>query len=222
MTPLWKETELRIKCSERNTGGVEQIAQLKAIRRIIIARSRKITVPQKTPKEGKGLGSRCQGTSCNACETSGRQNCPGSPTWSRLRTGDLVVRVPHNLVTRTPGLPPLPGLSAPDSDPELLVLPLLTQIVAVSGQPCSRGRGARAQTTGSPGDRGARNPLQRDRSRAPPPQRGERQLAAPMRLEQRGGATTGGGVNSASHLPADCPAAWERPPSSRPGRIPAA
>lgn len=94
---------------KENTGGVEQIAQLKAICRIILARSRKITVPQKTPKEGKGLGSRCQGTSCNACETSGQQNCPGSPTWSRLRTGDLVVRVPHNLVTRTPGLPPLPG-----------------------------------------------------------------------------------------------------------------
>jgi hypothetical protein len=131
-------------------------------------------------------------------------------------------RVPHNLVTRTRGLPPLPGLSAPDSDPEPLVLPLLTQIVAVSGQLCSRGRGARAQTTESPGDRGARSPLQRDRSRAPPPQRGERQLVAPMRVEQWGGARAGGGVNSASHLPADCPAAWERPPCSRPGRITAA
>lgn len=114
------------------------------------------------------------------------------------------------------------GLSTPDPDPEPLVLPPLTQSVAVSGQPCSRGRGARAQTTRSSGGRGARSPLQRDRSRAPPPQCGERQLAAPMRVEQRGGARARGGANSASHLPADCPAAWERPWCSRPARIPAA
>lgn len=105
------------------------------------------------------------------------------------------------------------GLSASDPDPESLLLPPFTQIP----DPEVEAHGPKQR--GAPE---ACSPLQRDRSRAPPPQRRERQPAAPMRAEQRGGATARGGANAASHLPAPCPAAWKRPPSFRPGRIPAA
>lgn len=64
---------------KENTGGVEQIAQLQAIYRIIIARSCKPQFPLKSLEEGKRLGSRARVPAAPRAKGAGGRTAQGHP-----------------------------------------------------------------------------------------------------------------------------------------------